>query len=128
MWLWDIVHGVFSDAERRRLLFFLTGSDKAPVKGLGALVVTVSRNGPDSLRLPTAHTCFNVLLLPDYRVRAMPPELLLVNRFWAGTKLIWCALVAAVARGLDPARAPICMHVLQSSAGADHGCTPCQAH
>ena len=31
------------------------------------------RNGPDSLRLPTAHTCFNVLLLPDYRVRAASP-------------------------------------------------------
>ena len=72
-WLWDIVHGVFDDAERRRLLFFLTGSDRAPVKGLGALAITVSRNGPDSLRLPTAHTCFNVLLLPDYRARAQNP-------------------------------------------------------
>ena len=64
---------MLDDAERRRLLFFLTGSDRAPVKGLGALVITVSRNGPDSLRLPTAHTCFNVLLLPDYRVRAASP-------------------------------------------------------
>ena len=73
-WLWDIVHGVFDDAERRRLLFFLTGSDRAPVKGLGALAITVSRNGPDSLRLPTAHTCFNVLLLPDYRARAQKPS------------------------------------------------------
>ena len=24
------------------------------------------RQGPDSDRLPTAHTCFNVLLLPNY--------------------------------------------------------------
>jgi hypothetical protein len=27
----------------------------------------ISRNGPDSDRLPTAHTCFNHLLLPEYR-------------------------------------------------------------
>ncbi|KAJ8914588.1 hypothetical protein NQ315_017293 [Exocentrus adspersus] len=26
----------------------------------------VTKNGPDSDRLPTAHTCFNVLLLPEY--------------------------------------------------------------
>lgn len=26
----------------------------------------ISRNGPDSDRLPTAHTCFNHLLLPEY--------------------------------------------------------------
>jgi ubiquitin-protein ligase E3 A len=70
VWLWDIVHGVFDDAQRRRLLFFVTGSDRAPVKGLGALALTVSRNGPDSPRLPTAHTCFNYLLLPEYAVRA----------------------------------------------------------
>jgi ubiquitin-protein ligase E3 A len=26
----------------------------------------VSRNGDDDSRLPSAHTCFNHLLLPDY--------------------------------------------------------------
>jgi hypothetical protein len=26
----------------------------------------VQRSGPDSDLLPTAHTCFNVLLLPEY--------------------------------------------------------------
>lgn len=26
----------------------------------------IARNGPDSDRLPTSHTCFNVLLLPEY--------------------------------------------------------------
>ena len=71
MWLWDIVHEVFNDAKRRRLLFFVTGSDRAPIKGLGALALTVSRNGPDSPRLPTAHTCFNHLLLPEYRVTCL---------------------------------------------------------
>ena len=26
----------------------------------------IAKNGPDSDRLPSAHTCFNVLLLPEY--------------------------------------------------------------
>jgi HECT-domain (ubiquitin-transferase) len=27
---------------------------------------TIRRAGPDSMQLPTSHTCFNTLLLPDY--------------------------------------------------------------
>jgi hypothetical protein len=62
---WSIVHRM-SDADKKRLLFFVTGSDRVPIKGLGNLLFVVSRNGPDSDRLPTAHTCFNHLLLPEY--------------------------------------------------------------
>jgi len=29
----------------------------------------VQRSGPDSDRLPTAHTCFNILLMPEYGSR-----------------------------------------------------------
>lgn len=39
---------------------------RAPVGGLGHLGLIILRSGPDSDRLPTAHTCFNVLLLPEY--------------------------------------------------------------
>ena len=35
--------------------------------GLSKLKLVIARHGPDSDRLPTAHTCFNVLLLPDYK-------------------------------------------------------------
>ncbi len=31
--------------------------------------VCVQRAGPDSSRLPTSHTCFNTLLLPEYQTR-----------------------------------------------------------
>ena len=34
--------------------------------GLGKLKMVLSKNGPDSDLLPTSHTCFNHLLLPDY--------------------------------------------------------------
>jgi ubiquitin-protein ligase E3 A/E3 ubiquitin-protein ligase HERC4 len=49
-----------------QLLKFATGSPKAPIGGLGALPFKIQRAGPDSSQLPTAHTCFNTLLLPDY--------------------------------------------------------------
>jgi ubiquitin-protein ligase E3 A len=52
--------------DKKKLLFFCTGSDRSPIKGLGSMTFVISRNGPDSDRLPTAHTCFNHLLLPEY--------------------------------------------------------------
>ncbi|XP_044727584.1 ubiquitin-protein ligase E3A isoform X2 [Chrysoperla carnea] len=62
---WSIVHA-FPVTEQRKFLQFTTGSDRVPVGGFSKLKLLISRNGPDSDRLPTAHTCFNVLLLPEY--------------------------------------------------------------
>lgn len=54
---------------RPQLLFFTTGSDRAPIKGLGDIRFTLAKNGTGDERLPSAHTCFNVLLLPHYSSR-----------------------------------------------------------
>lgn len=48
------------------LLKFTTGTSKAPVGGLGSMTFKIQRAGPDSINLPTTHTCFNTILLPDY--------------------------------------------------------------
>ena len=66
-WFWDVVLA-FSEAKKRRFLQFVTGNDRAPVGGLGSLVpkFKIVMNGEHSSRLPTAHVCFNVLLLPQY--------------------------------------------------------------
>ncbi|XP_054260809.1 ubiquitin-protein ligase E3A [Macrosteles quadrilineatus] len=64
-WFWQIVH-TLTPEDQRKLLQFATGSDRVPVGGLSKLKLIIARNGPDSDRLPTAHTCFNVLLLPEY--------------------------------------------------------------
>jgi ubiquitin-protein ligase E3 A len=48
------------------LLKFTTGSTRAPIGGLGKMNFKIQRAGPDSVNLPTSHTCFNTLLLPDY--------------------------------------------------------------
>ncbi|CAM9439656.1 unnamed protein product [Heterosigma akashiwo] len=57
---------------------FATGSPKAPLGGLGRLRFKVQRAGPDGDALPTAHTCFNTLLLPEYATAAKLRERLLV--------------------------------------------------
>ena len=62
---WKAVHS-FGEEEKRLLLKFSTGSDRAPINGLASMKFVISRNGPDSDRLPTSHTCFNHLLLPEY--------------------------------------------------------------
>ncbi|XP_041359668.1 ubiquitin-protein ligase E3A-like [Gigantopelta aegis] len=73
---WLVVHG-FDDDNKRKLLQFTTGTDRVPVGGLSKLKLIIARNGPDSDRLPTSHTCFNVLLLPDYSCKDKLEERLL---------------------------------------------------
>jgi len=65
LFLWQVVHG-FTVEMQKKFLFFCTGSDRVPIKGLGNLTFVVSKNGSDEDRLPSAHTCFNHLLLPEY--------------------------------------------------------------
>ncbi|KAI0232047.1 hypothetical protein L0F63_005919 [Massospora cicadina] len=66
VYFWRVVHA-FSEAQKKRLLFFATGSDR----------FVIAKNGPDSDRLPTSHTCFNVLLLCEYASQAKLRERLL---------------------------------------------------
>ena len=80
--------------DKRKLLQFTTGSDRIPVGGLAKLKLIIAKNGPDSdrltglrdikglnncyyRRLPSAHTCFNVLLLPEYSSKDKMVELLM---------------------------------------------------
>jgi len=64
--LWTVLEG-FSTSRRRRFLAFCTGSDVAPAGGLQDLHLLVQRHGEEpTMRLPVAHTCFNLILLPRY--------------------------------------------------------------
>ena len=45
---WEIVHD-FSEEDKKSLLFFITGSDRAPVRGLATLNIIIERNG-DNLK------------------------------------------------------------------------------
>ncbi len=52
----------------RKLLEFVTASDRVPVGGVERLGFVVQRNGEGAVggRLPTSLTCFGRLLLPEY--------------------------------------------------------------
>lgn len=72
---WQVLND-FPMPRRRRFLAFCTGSDVAPAQGLQDLRLLVQRHGEEpTSRLPVAHTCFNLLLLPRYgsaeKLRAM---------------------------------------------------------
>jgi E3 ubiquitin-protein ligase HECTD2 len=59
-WFWEAFEGA-EPVMQRRLLAFVTGSDRLPAMGAASLVVRVHCLGEDCGRFPTARTCFNVL-------------------------------------------------------------------
>ena len=65
-YFWEILLE-FNEEEKKKFLSFVTGCDRAPIDGLGSLAITISNGGTDLNQLPSAHTCFNNLILPDYR-------------------------------------------------------------
>ena len=57
----------FNEEEKKKFLSFVTGCDRAPIDGLGSLPITISNGGTDLSQLPSAHTYFNNLILPNYK-------------------------------------------------------------
>uniref|UniRef100_A0A0N5AR03 HECT-type E3 ubiquitin transferase n=1 Tax=Syphacia muris TaxID=451379 RepID=A0A0N5AR03_9BILA len=71
-WFWKALRS-FDQADRAKFLQFVTGTSKVPLQGFSALEgmngvqkfsIHMDSRSPD--RLPTAHTCFNQLDLPQY--------------------------------------------------------------
>ncbi|GAB1598948.1 probable E3 ubiquitin-protein ligase HERC4 isoform X1 [Argonauta hians] len=56
--------------DKKKFLFFLTGSDRIPITGMTSLkmIIQPTKSGEDYL--PVAHTCFNLLDLPRYTTKA----------------------------------------------------------
>ncbi|KAK9709845.1 putative E3 ubiquitin-protein ligase [Basidiobolus ranarum] len=73
---WSIF-GSMSPESQRRLLVFITGSDRIPATGIANLAFKISCLGEDSERFPIAHTCFNQLCLYRYSTREKLSEKLL---------------------------------------------------
>jgi hypothetical protein len=73
---WDASHKTIRDfwsivkrydiEQKRKLLEFVTASDRVPVGGMKNLQFTLQRNGVDDGHLPTSYTCYGILLLPEY--------------------------------------------------------------
>lgn len=65
---WSTFHA-FSPEQQRRLLAFITASDRLPATGTAGLTLKLQCSGDDTARLPSASTCFNTLILPRYGAR-----------------------------------------------------------
>lgn len=65
-YFWDIFFNVFNLAEKKKLLFFITGLRGSPIGGLKTIHLRIERTD-DVNYLPTAHTCVMMLALPDYQ-------------------------------------------------------------
>ena len=61
--------GDYSEELQKKFLLFTTGSDRVPVGGMGEMTFKITRLKEKLESLPEAHTCFNQLVLPDYKDR-----------------------------------------------------------
>lgn len=71
-WFWRAVRS-FDAEEKAKLLQFATGTSKVPLNGFKELVgmhgvskFTIHRDYGSKDRLPSSHTCFNQIDLPEY--------------------------------------------------------------
>lgn len=62
---WQVVE-VLEHPLKVKLLKFVTGSDRAPIGGLVNSKFVISRSTATA-QLPSSHTCFHHLVLPDYK-------------------------------------------------------------
>ena len=67
-WFWQFFVQAKPKAQRK-LLSFITGSDRIPAMGEGSLSIRVACLGNDTSRYPTARTCFNMVGLYRYESR-----------------------------------------------------------
>ncbi|CAG9536021.1 unnamed protein product [Cercopithifilaria johnstoni] len=83
-WFWKALRS-FEQEDRAKFLQFVTGTSKVPLQGFAALEgmngtqkfsIHLDSRSPD--RLPTAHTCFNQLDLPQYETYDKLRDMLLL--------------------------------------------------
>ncbi|VUC22084.1 unnamed protein product [Clonostachys rosea] len=64
-WFWELFEEA-SPKDQRKLLSFITGSDRLPATGASMMPIKISCLGEDPGRYPIARTCFNLLSLSKY--------------------------------------------------------------
>ncbi|TAQ83409.1 hypothetical protein B7494_g8266 [Chlorociboria aeruginascens] len=74
---WSIVRP-FNLVMKKRLLEFVTASDRVPVGGMKNIQFQLQRNGSDDKFLPASYTCFGVLLMPEYSSKEVMEKKLMV--------------------------------------------------
>ncbi|KAG2027912.1 hypothetical protein GB937_000359 [Aspergillus fischeri] len=67
-WFWEFFENTDPQAQRK-ILSFITGSDRIPAMGATSLTIRLACLGDDASRYPIARTCFNTLGLYRYPTR-----------------------------------------------------------
>lgn len=67
-WFWEFFEEL-SVLQQRKLMIFITGSDRVPATGIVSMNFKVTHLGKKSNRLPIAHTCFNEICLYGYETK-----------------------------------------------------------
>jgi hypothetical protein len=75
---WSIVRKYDLD-QKKKLLEFVTASDRVPVGGMRNLQFTLQKNGVGDGHLPTSYTCYGILLLPEYTSKEVMKEKLAMS-------------------------------------------------
>ncbi|XP_065584431.1 probable E3 ubiquitin-protein ligase HERC4 isoform X2 [Artemia franciscana] len=65
---WEVFHELKPE-EKKNFLKFLTGSDRVPILGMKSVKICIQPTGGGDAFLPVAHTCFNLLDLPQYHTK-----------------------------------------------------------
>ena len=68
-WFWDLLESADTETQRK-ILTFITGSDRIPAMGATSLVIKIVYLTDDYKRYPVARTCFNMLGLHRYRSKS----------------------------------------------------------
>ncbi|TPX68906.1 hypothetical protein SpCBS45565_g02871 [Spizellomyces sp. 'palustris'] len=78
---WDVVNA-YPTEMKRKLLLFVTGTDRIPATGIQNMAFKVSCLGEESENLPISHTCFNQICLYRYSTREKLEEKLSKAVMW----------------------------------------------
>ncbi|CAH8615416.1 unnamed protein product [Heterobilharzia americana] len=65
-WFWEVLLYDFTIEEKKKFLRFLTGCDRVPIVGFSGVKIIIQPNNSGDDFLPVAHTCANLLDLPQY--------------------------------------------------------------
>lgn len=66
-WFWEYFR-TLKKKDKLKFLKFATGTDRAPIGGLGKINLKM-KPSKNIENLPTAHTCFSMLVLPKYKTK-----------------------------------------------------------
>jgi len=74
-WFWEVV-GNYDEKMKKKLMIFVTGSDRICPTGIEDMKFTISydENISEADKLPQTHTCFNEILLYNYKTKEILKE------------------------------------------------------